>query len=289
MDLAEVFHKGIEWRIDHGLDLIGGWIGQRRTFKSYAGLRFGEWLAENTEAGFGINKVTFYPRGLIRFLDKAESGRINIIFWDEPQLKASSRNFWKELNKQLKKVVEAMGPLQIVLMMATHRWGKIEKDIREAVNFTFEGLGKLHKVNGKTCSVFKPFINEMKPKSNEFFYKYPRVSWTKWDRAYFQKPDRELSRKYDDKRLGMTREIIQGAKENLGMTGEDEEEKEKTPMDYAEQLIENYDIEALTSKKTGKCSASRVQVLLPDIAVNQARAVNTAVNMKLRGTKIKKE
>lgn len=250
MKVQEPFMKYLKKRLRTNQDYTVAFIGDKGSGKSWSALKLGEVIAEELGNDFGMDNIVFRAEDFVEKVKEAKPGKGEIIMFDEMQRGMSSRDWYKKINKALVHCIELMRTKNIILIITTHSLMRIDKNIRNLMDFGFE-MTRVIKRRGVAKA--KPFILRFKPKKGTMYYNYIETEEGEdIKRVEFKKPSKELREKYQEKRNKLAKKVF----EDLDFKKEEEAFNSK---ERARELLNKYGLNHFKSDWTGKVSVKAVK------------------------------
>jgi len=143
-------------------------VGRTGSGKSYSAVKMAKAISPN----FDLEKhLIFNPKQFLSLINSGELHKGDTIVWDEGGLFLGSRDWYKEANKSVTKVLQSFRNLNCCCIWTLPSFSFIDIAARKLFHYYFETKG-IDKEKG-VC-ILKPFELETNPLTGKLYRKYPR-------------------------------------------------------------------------------------------------------------------
>jgi len=185
-------------------NLLIAFLGETGSGKSWSGLK----LAEKLDPTFDIDRVVFTPAQFMHVLNNPRKYRLkkgSVIVWDETGVNFGARDFFKEENKNISKVLQTFRHKNLGLILTVPHKSFIDTHARKLLHYEFITL----RINEETKEVeTKCFQIQVNP-TYKSYSKYPKKIGDKGagkvSRIHLGKPSPKLIKRYEAKKEAFTK------------------------------------------------------------------------------------
>lgn len=211
-------------------------VGDPGDGKSWASLRLGETIYPD----FSIDHVAF---DIVEFMEKVVDdsyGQGEPIVLEEGSVEASAYDWHSISNDVFRKVLDTWREQNRMAIINLPNFKSLEKGARRRTDAIVE-MQEAKPWKGHSQAKFKKVkYNNI---SDNFTTPFPILEGVRRKWLRFQEPSAELKAAYEEKKSEYTQELNEELLETLLAEKEQEEQKNRSPKDIAEEIIENGKVE----------------------------------------------
>jgi hypothetical protein len=210
---------------DKDLDALIAVCGRRGACKSGAAQRFGEqfdvsyYSEDNFKPRFDETHITFKASEFVKLFQQHHPTG-SVLVWDEIGVENDSRNFYTVKNKLIKYLMETNRYRNYVVLVTTPTLKSMDISTQRLLSGFLEMQGK---VGDGNQAKGKFFHVETAAKTGKQYFKYPKY-WNEHifysgEEFIFPKPNAELRKKYDEKKIEFTKNLWKNIEVELSFMG----------------------------------------------------------------------
>jgi len=192
-------------------NLLGAFVGETGSGKSYAAIRMGEVLNKN----FTNEKIFLDPKKFLKYCkNKATKG--DVLIMDEAGVGLPSREWWSESNKVFNYVTQTFRKENLIVLFTLPHLGKMDKQSRNLLHVVFPMVKQ-----GKA----KTIQMRSDPIDGNTWPRYMKLKGEKYKYAHFSLPkNKELLKNYEKRKDRLVDELYDKAIQGF----DEEKNKPKT-------------------------------------------------------------
>lgn len=211
----------VKQRIKNNKNFLAIISGPTGSGKSWCALS----IAEQMDDSFGIDRVIFKGKDLMRLINYGELKSGSVIIWDETQIDLSNRNWQSITNKLLNFLISTFRHKNFILIFTSPYVDFLDTSTLKMFHANFETMG-INRGNGTV--MLKPKLLQYNQAMKKWYRKYlrgvrPGIGMSKIRRWKVGKPSQGLIDAYEEKKKMFTAQLnrdIETKLEGLDSMGE---------------------------------------------------------------------